>query len=145
METHNEANTCTMQWVSEVGTTHKGYPEMFIVTYSDSPVYKITYNLNGGISSVSNPYGYEPGMAVTRADPTRTFYEFGGWYDSEDLRDSPITGSDLPNTEISVGKITLYNRLTHYRNLSRANRRKNTLCKVDTSQVHNHLRAEQRH
>ena len=104
METHNEAKTCTMQWVSEVGITHKGYPGMFIVTYSDSPVYKITYNLNGGISSVSNPYGYEPGMAVTRADPTRTFYEFGGWYDSEDLRDSPITGSDLPNTEISVGK-----------------------------------------
>lgn len=118
METHNEAKTCTMQWVSEVGTTHKGYPEMFIVTYSDSPAYTITYNLNGGTNSVSNPYGYKPGTAVTLADPTRTFYEFGGWYDSENLRDSPITGSSLPNTKISAGQTgekTLYARWTPHK------------------------------
>ena len=114
METHNEAKTCTMQWVSEGGTTREDGPGMFIVTYSDSPAYKITYNLNGGTNSVSNPYAYEPGTAITLAEPTRTFYYFIGWYDYDygddvDLINNPSIYPSIK--EISAGQTgekTLY-------------------------------------
>ena len=114
METHNEAKICTMQWVSEGGTTRENCPGMFIVTYSDSPAYKITYNLNGGTNSVSNPYAYEPGTAITLAEPTRTFYYFIGWYDYDygdnvDLINYPSIYPSIK--EISAGQTgekTLY-------------------------------------
>jgi uncharacterized repeat protein (TIGR02543 family) len=43
--------------------------------------YSITYNLNGGTNSGSNPtsYTYES-AAITFANPTRTGHTFAGWY-----------------------------------------------------------------
>jgi uncharacterized repeat protein (TIGR02543 family) len=43
-------------------------------------VYSITYVLNGGTNSASNPATYSYGDSLTLADPTKDGYDFGGWY-----------------------------------------------------------------
>lgn len=51
------------------------YAQWSLVTYT------ITYNLNGGTNSSSNPISYNvTSSAITLANPTRTGYTFGGWY-----------------------------------------------------------------
>lgn len=41
--------------------------------------YSITYNLNGGTNSSSNPTSYKYGTGATLYNPTRTGYTFTGW------------------------------------------------------------------
>ena len=52
--------------------------------WSDPNVYTVTYHLNGGTNVASNPetYTVENGN-VTLANPTRTGYTFGGWYEDD--------------------------------------------------------------
>lgn len=45
--------------------------------------YPITYHLNGGKNSSSNPSYYLKGSTVTFKNPTRTGYDFDGWYTNE--------------------------------------------------------------
>lgn len=44
--------------------------------------YTITYNLNGGTNNSSNPSTYNVLYGVTFATPTKTGYDFVGWYDA---------------------------------------------------------------
>ena len=44
--------------------------------------YTITYNLNGGTNSSDNPSTYNVLYGVTFATPTKTGYDFAGWYDT---------------------------------------------------------------
>lgn len=61
--------------------------------------YKIKYKLNGGKNSASNPTQYSVlGSAVKLADPKRTYYKFGGWYDNKELTGSKVTS--LPSGDI---------------------------------------------
>jgi uncharacterized repeat protein (TIGR02543 family) len=46
--------------------------------------YTIAYNLNGGTNASGTPTSYKINSAdITLAAPTRTGYDFGGWYDNE--------------------------------------------------------------
>lgn len=45
--------------------------------------YPIIYHLNGGKNSSSNPSYYLKGSEVILKDPTRTGYDFDGWYTNE--------------------------------------------------------------
>lgn len=55
-------------------------------------VYAITYNLNGGVNSASNPTMYSvTSAAITLAAPSRTGYSFGGWYDNSGLTGTAVT------------------------------------------------------
>jgi uncharacterized repeat protein (TIGR02543 family) len=57
--------------------------------------YGISYHLNGGQfgGGVENPGYYQStAAAFTLPLPTWTGYEFGGWYDNEDVTGSPVTG-----------------------------------------------------
>jgi uncharacterized repeat protein (TIGR02543 family) len=55
--------------------------------------YTITYALNRGINSPANPAAYTvESPAIILAEPSRSGYAFGGWYESEDLSGSPVTG-----------------------------------------------------
>ena len=45
--------------------------------------YSISYNLNGGTNSSSNPSTYNVLYGVTFSNPTRKGYTFTGWYDGE--------------------------------------------------------------
>ena len=44
--------------------------------------YTITYNLNGGTNNSSNPSTYNVLYGVTFSNPTKTGYDFLGWYDA---------------------------------------------------------------
>lgn len=44
--------------------------------------YTITYNLNGGTNNSAKPSTYNVLYSVTFSNPTRTGYDFAGWYDT---------------------------------------------------------------
>lgn len=66
--------------------------------------YKINYNLNDGTLPSGTAYTYEVGKKATLAIPTRSGYEFMGWYES------PILfGQEIKEiSEISIGDVTVY-------------------------------------
>ncbi len=70
--------------------------------------YKITYNLNGGTNSSSNPTTYTVTTStITLKSPTRTGYTFGGWYS-----DSKYKKKVTSIKKGSTGSKTLYAKWT---------------------------------
>ena len=67
--------------------------------------WSISYELNGGTNDESNPAEYNIESAVTLADPTRSFYEFAGWYDNTEFSGEKLTGW---NVGAKTGDIRLY-------------------------------------
>ncbi|MEY8437613.1 InlB B-repeat-containing protein [Atopobiaceae bacterium 24-176] len=54
-------------------------------------VYSITYNLDGGTNPTSAPATYTFGVEETLPTPTKTGYDFGGWYTNAQLTGNPVT------------------------------------------------------
>ena len=74
--------------------------------------FAINYVLDHGTTTTVNPSTYETGVGVASlADPTRTGYDFGGWYDNDSFNGSPITS--IPAN--SAGDKTLYAKWTAHR------------------------------
>ncbi len=80
---------------------------------SGSPIYRITYKLDGSTNADSNPEFYEKSVGVASlADPTgKDDYSFEGWYDNADFNGSPITSIPVGST----GNKTLYAKWTQFR------------------------------
>ena len=53
--------------------------------------YNITYNLNSGTNSASNPSTYTTEDTIIFAEPTKVGYTFNGWYSNASFTGSPIT------------------------------------------------------
>ena len=71
--------------------------------------YNITYNLDGGTNNVNNPSTYTAETPdITLADPTKTGYTFGGWYDNDQFTGDAITEIESGST----GAKTFYARWT---------------------------------
>ena len=73
----------------------------------DAPItYFINYNLNGGTNSASNPTTYTNTMTsdIILEAPTRTGYEFTGWYESSSCTGTAVTKI----AQGSTGDKTLY-------------------------------------
>ena len=84
------------------GATVTLYAKWNVVNYS------ITYNLNGGTNSSSNPSRYNiTSSTITLANPTRTGYTFGGWYS-----DSSFATKVTSIASGSTGNKTLYAKWT---------------------------------
>ncbi len=67
--------------------------------------YNITYNLNNGTNSTSNPATYTvEDDTITLSEPTRNGYVFDGWYTSSDFTGSSVTQINTSNPS----DITLY-------------------------------------
>lgn len=62
--------------------------------------YTITYNLDGGTNSANNPSKYTIDNEVQFSEPSKTGYEFTGWYDNNGNRVEKISKG-------SMGDITL--------------------------------------
>ena len=77
--------------------------------------WSINYVLNGddvnpAQNAETNPAEYNiETAAITLADPSRTFYEFAGWYDNADFSGEKLTGW---NAGEKTGDITLYAKWT---------------------------------
>ena len=67
--------------------------------------YSITYELNGGTNSASNPANYTiESSTITFAEPSRTGYDFKGWYETSNYTGDAITAIPAEST----GNRTLY-------------------------------------
>ena len=53
-------------------------------------IYGISYELNGGTNSLSNPTTYISGYTVILEDPTYGIYTFAGWYLDSGFTNGPI-------------------------------------------------------
>jgi len=56
--------------------------------------YTITYNLDGGTNSGSNPATVTEGERITLSDATRSNYAFAGWYDENGNNISSVYGNN---------------------------------------------------
>ena len=64
--------------------------------------YSITYNLNGGTNSTSNPSTYTIEDNITLSSPTKTGYTFKGWYDSENNKVEAISKGTTGNLTLTA-------------------------------------------
>jgi len=72
--------------------------------YTVGEIFTITYKLNGGVNGKDNPKNYEKGDILTFNDPTKTGFDFVGWYKDSKFK-KPFTYSDTTS-----GNLTLYAR-----------------------------------
>lgn len=70
--------------------------------------YTITYNLDGGTNSSSNPDSYTVLYGVKFADPSKKWYDFLGWYDANGNK---LTGINEGCYATFADTEDLYNRL----------------------------------
>lgn len=71
--------------------------------------YKINYELNGGTNASENPTTFKKGDNVTLKEPTYEYFDFCGWYLTQDFTGKPITGW---NVSEKTDDITLYAKWT---------------------------------
>ena len=69
--------------------------------------YAISYHLNGGENNPDNPETYTIEDEITFKDPSKTGYDFAGWFTDEELTDQ-ITGIELGST----GELDVYAKWT---------------------------------
>ena len=53
--------------------------------------YKINYELNGGTNASENPTTFKNGDNVTLKEPSYEYFDFCGWYLTQDFSDETIT------------------------------------------------------
>lgn len=70
--------------------------------------YKITYNLDGGINSDSNPSTYNVLYGVTLSNPTKAGCSFDGWY----IGDTRVTGINEGLNANFDGGVDFYNKIS---------------------------------
>ena len=66
--------------------------------------YAVSYEMNGGTSSGSNPTTYTVADTTTLSNPTRTGYVFEGWYANSTFSGNAVTQIAAG----SIGAVTLY-------------------------------------
>lgn len=71
--------------------------------------YKINYELNGGTNASENPATFKKGDSVTLTEPTYEYFDFCGWYLTQDFSGEAITGWNVGE---KTGDITLYAKWT---------------------------------
>lgn len=77
---------------NEFDSTYGNIRIKSITSDTSTKPYSITYNLNGGVNSSSNPATYLSTQTgtFTLKDPAKTGYHFLGWYDSNGIRVAQI-------------------------------------------------------
>jgi len=77
---------------NEFDSTYGNIRIKAITSDTSTKPYSITYNLNGGVNSSSNPATYLSTQTgtFTLKDPTKTGYHFLGWYDSNGAKVTQI-------------------------------------------------------
>lgn len=73
--------------------------------WKENPSYSINYNLNEGTNPEDARTSYKQDETVVLPVPTREFYDFAGWYLTQDFSDEAITGW---NAGERTDAVTLY-------------------------------------
>ena len=64
--------------------------DITVYAYYDLITYNITYNLNGGTGATNTTYNVTT-ATITLPSPSKTGYNFAGWYDNEGLTGNAVT------------------------------------------------------
>lgn len=76
--------------VTSISTGSTGNKSFWAKWTADT--YTITYNLNGGTNSTSNPASYNiTSSTITLANPSKNGFTFGGWYDNSGFSGTAVT------------------------------------------------------
>lgn len=96
-------------WTSySMGTSVTQKPNAMSFEYDYRPnTYTITYNLDGGTNSPSNPSTYNVLYGVTLANPTKVGYKFAGWYNGN----TKVTGINQGANATFTSETDMYNKL----------------------------------
>lgn len=95
--------------VYNLGTNFVQKPYGMWFEYDYVPyTYNISYNLDGGTNSGSNPSSYTVLYGVTLQNPTRYGYTFTGWYDSSGNK---VTGINQGKNASFSSPTDMYNQL----------------------------------
>lgn len=90
--------------ITSISTTRTGTVYLYAGwEEEEEEIYSITYHLNGGTNSSSNPDSYKWGDVITFADPEKDGYNFEGWY-----IDSAYTTKKTGIISTEVGDVDLY-------------------------------------
>ena len=92
--------------IGDAGGKYKPSSNITVYAHWTANTYTITYNLNGGTNPSGAPTTYTYGVGATLPTPTRTNYNFAGWYE-----DSSFSGEALyavPTT--AIGNKVFYAR-----------------------------------
>lgn len=65
-------------------------------------LYQITYNLNQGTNNVNNPSIFIEGETVTLSSPTRSGYDFQGWYEESDFSGTQVTEISNRTSDVTL-------------------------------------------
>lgn len=84
--------------IDDFGTWTFSTDKVFIAHWKAIP-YTITYILNGGVNNALNPYRYTIEDNVTFEEPTKTGYEFLGWY-INDIETCEIEAGNTGNLNV---------------------------------------------
>ena len=107
-------NTYTITLTNNTSNT---VTDQRLLTFTYNYIYKITYNLNGGSLSNTNPTEYFPGQSITLNNPTRSGYTFEGWTGSngstksKSVKVDTSKNMDLSYTANFISDSFLYQKL----------------------------------
>ena len=107
-------NTYTITLTNNTSNT---VTDQRLLTFTYNYIYKITYNLNGGSLSNTNPTEYFPGQSITLNNPTRSGYTFEGWTGSngstksKSVKVDTSKNMDLSYTANFISDSFLYRKL----------------------------------
>ena len=91
------ASTETTYTLTLTNSTSSAITDQRLISFTYDYIYKITYNLNGGSLSNSNPTEYYLGQSITLNNPTRSGYTFEGWTGSNGSTKSKSVKVDTSN------------------------------------------------
>ena len=89
--------------------------QTYTATFSSSAIvhtYTITYILNGGTNSPSNPSTYTEGASFTFADAQKNGYSFAGWYDANGNKITGVNENTKGNLTLSASWTAILNTLS---------------------------------
>jgi uncharacterized repeat protein (TIGR02543 family) len=93
------AGSNTIDYKTEISSGSCINIDKITITGSAVTSHTITYNLDGGTNSASNPPSYTSSSAtITLAAPSKTGYTFGGWYDNSGFTGTAVTSIPAGST-----------------------------------------------
>ena len=111
------SSTETTYTITLTNNTSNTVTDQRLLTFTYNYIYKITYNLNGGSLSNTNPTEYFPGQSITLNNPTRSGYTFEGWTGSngstksKSVKVDTSKNMDLSYTANFISDSFLYQKL----------------------------------
>ena len=102
---NNPQESYFVGWTPQIQLTEAGKNYTYKAVYYDleSPTYfKVFYDLDGGVNNPDNPDFFAVDDYFILKDPSKSGYDFAGWYDQNGKRVTRINGSTLQDIYLTA-------------------------------------------